>query len=193
MVDDVETLKALSDPTRIAILRALMEDGPNHLKVMSVKELAEHLGEPQTKLYRHVKQLDARGLIQIAETRVVSGILENRYRAGQFSLDFDREFLGGQVDAGDTARAFTVILDDFRNEFAADLRAGRVSFETEPPPEESYRRMVVSRSIGTVSAAKAVEFRDRLAALVEELGDDPVEEGGVPLRLLAVLYAPEDA
>jgi DNA-binding MarR family transcriptional regulator len=41
---------------------------------MSVKELAEELGEPQTKLYRHVKQLEAAGLIRIAASRMVSGI-----------------------------------------------------------------------------------------------------------------------
>ena len=29
--------------------------------VMSVKELAQHLGEPQAKLYRHVKQLEPPG------------------------------------------------------------------------------------------------------------------------------------
>jgi DNA-binding transcriptional ArsR family regulator len=38
---------------------------------MSVKELAQHLGEPQTKLYRHVKQLEAAGLIEVAATRMV--------------------------------------------------------------------------------------------------------------------------
>jgi DNA-binding transcriptional ArsR family regulator len=192
MVDDVETLKALSDPTRIAILRALMDGVPDRPKVMSVKELAEELGEPQTKLYRHIKQLDARGLIQIAETRVVSGILENRYRTGQFSLDFDREFLGGQVGADDTARAFTVILDDFRTEFSGDLRAGRINFRTEPPSEESYRKLLVSRSIGTMSAAKATEFRDRLGQLIDELSDGPAEEDGVPFRFLGVFYSPEE-
>ncbi|HYS40718.1 MAG TPA: helix-turn-helix domain-containing protein, partial [Pseudonocardiaceae bacterium] len=93
-VDDVETLKALSDPTRVAILRALMDGSPTRPAVMSVKELAERLGEPQTKLYRHVKQLADRGLIRVAETRIVSGIVEQRYQSGQVSLEFEPGFLG---------------------------------------------------------------------------------------------------
>ena len=83
-IDSVEGLRALADPVRLAILSALdtrARDG--ELPVMSVKELAQHLGEPQTKLYRHVKQLEAAGLIEVAATRMVSGILEQRYRARQ--------------------------------------------------------------------------------------------------------------
>ena len=55
-------------------------------RVMSVKELAAELGEPQTKLYRHVKQLESTGLIRVAASRLVSGILEQRYQACQTDL-----------------------------------------------------------------------------------------------------------
>jgi len=81
-IDSVEELRALADPVRLAILSALDMHVPGgELPVMSVKELAQHLGEPQTKLYRHVKQLEAAGLVEVAATRMVSGILEQRYRA----------------------------------------------------------------------------------------------------------------
>src|SRR5580693_6695424 len=66
-VDSVAALKAMADPTRLAILAALMRT--RDLPVMSVKELAAELGEPQTKLYRHVRQLEAAGLIRVASTR----------------------------------------------------------------------------------------------------------------------------
>ncbi len=49
-VDDVDVLKAMADPTRMAILAALMKSRRD-LPVMSVKELAAELREPQTKLY----------------------------------------------------------------------------------------------------------------------------------------------
>ena len=81
-VATVDMLKAMADPTRIAILTVLMEH-PSDLPVMSVKEIAARLGEPQTKLYRHIKQLEAAGLIKVAATRMVSGILEQRYQAAQ--------------------------------------------------------------------------------------------------------------
>jgi DNA-binding transcriptional ArsR family regulator len=86
-IDSVEELRALADPVRLAILAALDPQGPGaELPVMSVKELAQRLAEPQTKLYRHVKQLEATGLIHVAATRVVSGIVEQRYQASQRSV-----------------------------------------------------------------------------------------------------------
>src|SRR5215475_8348684 len=90
-VASVDMLRALADPTRLAILSALMER-QDELPVMSVKELAARLGEPQTKLYRHVRQLEAAGLIRVASTRLVSGIVEQRYQASQRDLMFDSGF-----------------------------------------------------------------------------------------------------
>src|SRR5262245_13270203 len=86
VIEDVATLRVLSEPVRIAVLRTLMTDAEVVPPVMTAKELAAVLGEPQTKLYRHLKQLEEAGLIQVAETRVVSGILEQRYRASQVNL-----------------------------------------------------------------------------------------------------------
>jgi DNA-binding transcriptional ArsR family regulator len=191
-VDDVETLKALSDPTRVAILRVLMDGPPTRPPVMSVKELAERLGEPQTKLYRHVKQLAARGLIQVAETRIVSGIVEQRYRTGQLSVDFEPGFLGRHAATDDATGVFAATLDNFRAEFLDAIRAGQVGFDPEVPPEESYRKLVLSRGMATVSPAKAAEFRNRFAALVHDMVDAEYEEGGVPIHFLAVFYAPTE-
>jgi DNA-binding transcriptional ArsR family regulator len=191
-VDDVETLKALSDPTRVAILRALMDGSPTRPAVMSVKELAERLGEPQTKLYRHVKQLADRGLIRVAETRIVSGIVEQRYQSGQVSLEFEPGFLGRHAPTDDTTAVFAANLDNFRAEFVDAIRAGQVGFGPEVSPDESYRRLLLSRGTATVPPAKAAEFRSRLAALVGEVLDAEYEEDGVPIRLLAIFYAPTD-
>jgi DNA-binding transcriptional ArsR family regulator len=191
-VDDVETLKALSDPTRVAILRVLMDGSPTRPPVMSVKELAERLGEPQTKLYRHVKQLADRGLIRVAETRIVSGIVEQRYQTGQSSLDFEPGFLGQQAAANDTTAVFAANLDNFRAEFLGAIRAGQVGFDTDVPPEESYRKLILSRGMTTVSPAKAADLRSRFSALVHEILDADYEEDGVPIHFLAIFYAPKD-
>ncbi len=191
-VDDVETLKALSDPTRVAILRVLMEGSPTRPPVLSVKELAERLGEPQTKLYRHVKQLEARGLIRVAETRIVSGIVEQRYQTAQLSLDFDPGFLGRHIATDDTTGAFAATVDDFRAEFLDAIRAGRVGFDWQLPPEESHRKLILARGQATVSPAKAAEFRDRLATLMHDMVADQDEEDGVPIHFLAIFYAPTE-
>ena len=84
----------------------------HNLPIMSVKELAAELGQPQTKLYRHVRQLEAVGLIKVASTRMVSGILEQRYQACQQDLTFGRGFLVEHVD--ESAAALQTALDLYR-------------------------------------------------------------------------------
>lgn len=188
-INDVATIKALADPTRLAILRELMQGSPAQPPVLSVKELAQRLGEPQTKLYRHVKQLEAHQLIVVAETRMVSGIQEQRYRAGQFSVDFEPELLGQPA----THSVITLAVENFRDELAAALRTGRIRFETDIPADETYRKFVASHGRNRVPAARANEFRQRLAALIHEMTDDAeYDEHGVPINFLAVFYAPTE-
>ena len=110
------TLKALADPLRLAILTALMGAGP---RIMSVKELAAELGEPQTKLYRHVKQLESAGLIRVAASRLVSGILEQRYQACQTDLRLGPGLMRDEAAADDSAALVTVLLDQYRERFFA--------------------------------------------------------------------------
>jgi DNA-binding transcriptional ArsR family regulator len=192
IVRDLDTLKVLTDPTRVAILRVLMDSPRTAPKVRSVKELAEELGEPQTKLYRHIKQLEARDLIHVAETRLVSGIVEHRYRAGQWSLDMDPAFFGPEVASSDeAATAFATIMNNFRDEFVADIRAGRVLFGPDTPGG-SYRRALSMMGSVKICAARATEFRDRLSALINEFGDSEHDEDGVDISLLVAFYSPVD-
>lgn len=132
-VASVDTLKALADPVRLAILTALMEGvkDPRDLPVMSVKELAAELGEPQTKLYRHVKQLEAAGLIRVASTRVVSGIVEQRYQACQTDLFFGREILRDPGQASEAAAMVAAAMNRYLDRFLArQASAGDVSADT---------------------------------------------------------------
>ena len=121
-ISDVETLRTLADPLRLAILSALMDDGPE-FRVMSVKELAEELGEPQTKLYRHVKQLEAAGLIRVAASRLVSGIVEQRYQASQRDISLGPELLNSREAVEESLAFVTVALNRYRDQFFAAHRA----------------------------------------------------------------------
>jgi DNA-binding transcriptional ArsR family regulator len=70
-----ESLKALGDPLRLRFL-VYLADGPS-----TVKEAAEALAVPPTRLYYHVKILERHALIHVAGRRLVSGIEERTYRA----------------------------------------------------------------------------------------------------------------
>ncbi len=176
-VADVAMIKAMADPTRLAILTALMQ-GAGELPVMSVKELAEQLGEPQTKLYRHVRQLEAAGLIRVAATRMVSGILEQRYQAAQHDLTFGPGFLREHPD--ETRSVATAIFDRFRDGVLGALASS--SGAGDDPPT------VFLAGDARLSKARAAEIRARLKELtsyVEASDDDP---DGVEVNLLVGMY-----
>jgi DNA-binding transcriptional ArsR family regulator len=188
-VTSVATLKALADPLRLAILAALMRDAPRDLRVMTVKALAAELGEPQTKLYRHVKQLEAAGLIRVAASRLVSGIVEQRYQACQGSLAFGPDIMRDPGTADDSARMITAFLDRYRGRVLA-AKAGELSGE-EFPPEEAYRQAVMNLTATAVSPATAMAIRDRLAEVTELLKQSASgQEGAVPVEVLIGFFSP---
>src|SRR5437870_4212224 len=75
ILDTVERLKAMADPIRIRFVLELL-DGPR-----TVREVAEALDVPPTRLYYHLRILERHGLVKVANRRMVSGIEERSYRA----------------------------------------------------------------------------------------------------------------
>jgi DNA-binding transcriptional ArsR family regulator len=185
-VDNMTVLKAMADPTRFAILAALMRT--SDLPVMSVKELAAELGEPQTKLYRHVRQLETAGLIKVASTRMVSGILEQRYQACQRDLTFARGLVTENSD--ESERVLRTVLDRHRDDFFAAARAGRLAWG-EVAAGESYRKPLLHMSDLKVSPAKAAEVRDQIEEILDSL-KDAEDKDGVTLNLFVSFYVPTD-
>ena len=179
-IDSVEGLRALADPVRLAILSALdMRDRDGELPVMSVKELAQHLGEPQTKLYRHVKQLEAAGLIEVAATRMVSGILEQRYRARQRDLRLSAALFRQHAD--ETEAAVRSAFDAFLTEVFDRARK-----QDRPPDGQDQPVMFVSDDRVSPEAA------ERIRALVEDVRQElaRAEAGDIPVSVAVGFYRP---
>lgn len=197
-ISDVETLRAVADPTRLSILSTLMMRRDGDLPVMSVKELAADLSEPQTKLYRHVKQLEAVGLIKAVASRVVSGIVEQRYQACQSDLR-----LGGTLtrtrEGSDAVEAATAAaLEVFRSEFFAAHRArlAEVSPPTEPDLDEPDRSIlnVTRLKLSTVHAESILR---RLRQIIEDMTAAEAELGAagdedvITVNLLLGFFSPD--
>ncbi|MFE2557289.1 helix-turn-helix domain-containing protein [Streptomyces sp. NPDC059352] len=189
-VDDVETLKALSDPLRLAILRTMMSDVRGSHRV---KDIAQLLDQPPTRLYRHIKVLEAAGLIKVTQTRMVSGIQESQYQVAQFALRLSRDLLAAPGNAGDLADAFAVALNDFRDRLVRDIISGR--FQPEPEAAEKpdpLGPMVVALD-RRLTPERATEFRSRLSALMEEFNrPDDEENAVVPVEFLLMFWAPKE-
>src|SRR3984957_20036745 len=177
-IDTVEGLRALADPVRLAILSALNRRAPDgELPVMSVKELAKELGEPQTKLYRHVKQLEVAELIEVAATRMVSGIQEQRYRARQSDLRLSAALFRQHTDESEAAvrSAFDTFLTDFFDQA-----------RKEGWPDEGPEKPILVVFDDQVSPASAERIRARLGELKQALAE--AELGYVQLNVALGFY-----
>jgi DNA-binding transcriptional ArsR family regulator len=179
-IGSVEELRALADPVRLAILSALDTRVPDgDLPVMSVKELAQHLGEPQTKLYRHVKQLEATGLIEVAATRMVSGILEQRYRTRQRDLRLSPALYRRHADESEEA---------IRSAFDAFLRGLFDRAREQDWLPDAPDKPVVLISNHRVSPEAVERIRARLAEVTREIS--AAEPGDVPVNIAIGFYRP---
>lgn len=189
-VTSVETLKALADPLRLAILAALMRDTPQDLRVMSVKELAAELGEPQTKLYRHVKILETAGLIRVASRRMVSGILEQRYQACQGDLTFGPGIMRDPKTADESAAMVAAFLDRYRSRFLAHQAGQPASGES--GPGESYRQAMMQLAVTAVSPTTALIIRDKLREVIDCLHEPASDQDdAVPVEVLIGFFSPD--
>ena len=69
-----EQIKLMADPRRLRILRILMSGQA------SLTMLGQQIGEHPAWVRHHLKQLEAAGLVELAETKVESGVVEKFYR-----------------------------------------------------------------------------------------------------------------
>jgi len=196
-IEDAATMKALADPLRIRMMRVLGKNAHKEPRIMTVKQLAEELGEPTTKLYRHMKQLLAVQLIQIAELRLVGGIVEQHYRVAQKGWGVNPDRPGVDRDSLASEELFGVLgaaIDDYFTRYETALRSGKTFIRSQDcldnPP---HVRAVGAISDYQISRERATEFAERFHALVKEFTDHPDErdEGGVHVNLMAIFYATE--
>jgi DNA-binding transcriptional ArsR family regulator len=178
-IADVDTLRLVADPTRLAILRVLMSGAKPTPPIMSAKELAVTLNEPQTKLYRHLKQLEEAQLIQVAETRLVSGIIEQRYRTGQLVIEMSPEMLSDPATRTAATEGMAAVLNDFRDELIGHILAGRCR------PTEATA--ILTAASARIPPRRAGELRDRLNAVIAEFTQDSPADG-VDAHMLIAWY-----
>ncbi|HYO43294.1 MAG TPA: helix-turn-helix domain-containing protein [Candidatus Limnocylindrales bacterium] len=194
LISSAETLRAISDPTRMRLMEVMVQ---RQDPAWSVKELAAALEVPTTRLYHHIEQLLSHGIVMPVERRIVSGIIETRYRVAALSFQLDRRLFEGDADAATQAIHDTLvtIFDTARDEIEAAMR----SAATNPPgdhgdsgdPERD--RVLVARSLARLTPARAAEYRRRLGELQEEFADEDAPEAEAWGVVLAVYPMPPTA
>jgi DNA-binding transcriptional ArsR family regulator len=180
IIDDLEVLKVISDPLRIQIIE-LISVTNRHRQLCTVKQLAEKLDMPPTKLYYHINLLEKHGLIEIAETEVVSGIVEKRYQVAAYQMRVSASILEGMEISKDEQVELALktvqgvidsTLDDLRQSIAYLIAQEQAEGE-----KVEQVAIMVSRENLRITRAQAEELQAKLEQLVDEYKQlDPAPE-----------------
>ncbi|GAA1409800.1 ArsR/SmtB family transcription factor [Catellatospora coxensis] len=178
VIDDVATLKALADPIRMAILELAMAEPA---RTWTAKEFAGIVGISPTKIYYHLNQLEQHGLVQIRDTRVVNGIIEKQYGAGQLDLRFSRRT---ENDGESLRAAVGTQFDITRDEIDLGLATSAMSIDADAAETE---RLLVSRSVASIDEGQIAEFRAELINLIRKF-EKSAGSGRHPFGMLIALH-----
>jgi DNA-binding transcriptional ArsR family regulator len=162
IIRDLPTLRVIADPLRTQILETIT------FEPLTVKQVAERLGLAPSKLYYHINMLEEYGLIEVAETRVVSGIIEKQYRSIASQFDVDAGLLNFSTREGKEGvhTILTTTLDTTREDIRRSLEARL--FQIEQGAQEQPRNAFVTRHLARIPDARAEAFRARLFELIKE-------------------------
>jgi len=190
VVLDPATLKVLSNPLRVEIVRQLSEP-------RTVTEVAERLDYPRTKLYYHVNLLEEHGLIRVVGSNLVSGIVEKRYQIAAREFRIDRSLLlGGSAE--ELHEVLRCMFDDPRQEVRYSVEAGLLDFDKRVDEAQGELAMmpqthILARLHVSLTPEQFKHYHQQLMAVVGELSEmerqtPPDAEGRRAYGMLLALY-----
>ncbi|HWQ46498.1 MAG TPA: helix-turn-helix domain-containing protein [Longilinea sp.] len=183
IVQDIATLRVLADPLRSKIHEMLT------VQPLTVRQVADRLGESAGKLYYHFNLLEKHNLIKVISTRKVVNMMEKTYVATSRCIDVDSSLLNTATDEGResilTLAAST--LDTTREDMLRSLHARIQAVENGAP--ENPREIILNRLSVRLREDTYQEFVDRLHKLLADFEAAGIEDNdSISFTLAAVLY-----
>jgi DNA-binding transcriptional ArsR family regulator len=178
-IEDLDSLRALADPTRLQIIELLV-------KPLSVKEIAEEMAVPRTRLYHHIKTLEQNGLIHVVGERKARALNERVYVAAA------KEFRPGpgileEATGDEMAEALlTTVLDTTRADFIRAVRSGVVRLDQ----IGEHQLLAVGRCLVRLPEAKAEKFAREVEDLVRRMNEEDTQADEDPVSAFAFVFYP---
>jgi len=188
IIQDLETLRTISDPLRAQILE-LLTQAPH-----TVKEVGDRLGLAPGKLYYHFSQLEKVGVIKVVETRMQANLVEKIYQAAASMLSIDKDLLNFASTTGQENIVTLAVsaLDLTREDLLRSLQVRAT--ELEQGATRQPRRAIIQRALSRISDERAEEFFERLHTLIQEFSQadvkQPESEEPQQAFALSVFYYP---
>ncbi len=163
-------LKAVSDPPRLNIIERIANEA------LTVRQVAARLGQPPTRLYYHVAELEKAGLVSLVDTRVKSGIVEKYYRTSAGHITIDHKLLNAGGDQETAVRdLLSMVFDATAQEITRSLAAGLVNWQDVSAGKGTG--MILSRSMFHIRRENLPRLVEKFKALLEELAGDEQQPG----------------
>ncbi len=173
-IEDAETLDVIADPVRMELLEQLAAP-------RTVKELADAMEVPRTRLYHHIGLLVDAGVIRVVESREKRALTERVYQASARAYQPSQEFLAGV----DPRRQAQVILDSLfaatRADFVRSVEEGTVALDGPGTQVDVGRRRLM------LTASQHESFLSELGELFGRYRGLE-DEGATPIAALTVIY-----
>jgi hypothetical protein len=157
VINDIETLKLITHPLRLQLLGQFR-------KGRTVKEAAADLDTPPTKLYYHVNLLEEKGLLQVVDTQIVSGIIEKRYQVAARRYRIDDSMLSGEADDVKFDALISSFFQMVQDEIRQSMRAGLLDLRDRSKPHHG----TLARLDFCLTEEQAEALHGRIQAIVDE-------------------------
>jgi DNA-binding transcriptional ArsR family regulator len=180
LIDDPAAATVALAPLRLRILSELRRPA-------SAAGLAERIGLPRQKVNYHLRALEARGLVEVAEERMHGGLTERVLVATAASYVISPDALG--ASAPDPARVRDRLSVRYLLAVAARL-VGEVGTLARRAEAEKARlaTLAIDAEIAFASAADRAGFADELASTVTRLVAKYHHDGGRRHRLVVAAH-----
>ena len=169
-INDLETVRLLSDPLKLRLLQAFADSAK------TTKQVAVELGENITKLYRHVDALHDSGLLEIVDEKQKRGTIERTFQAVARRFEVDHS-LFNDGNGGNGVEAVREVIRGGETEILNALANAGDDDDSQP---------IFMRIRGKASPAQIAELRETLNAWLESIpsddeapGDDAEGYGGI--------------
>ncbi len=176
-INDTGSLEVLADPTRLEILELCMVP-------RSVKEIAELMGVPRTRLYHHVGLLEEAGIISVADTRPAGAMVEKIYQASAMSYQPSDDFAKNAAPRELADAIMTSLLGATRADFVRAVDEGLFALID----RNSGRRVSLGRRLMRLTPDRLQAFIDDLEGLFEKYRDHDEGDDVLTVGLLHVVH-----
>lgn len=178
-IEDLRALEVLIDPFHIRILNIVIK--ASH----TVREIAEELELPVTRLYYHVNKLLEAGIIHVVETEKIGAMTRRRFRAvaKQYS---PAKSLHELIHSNPRMAALTsaLVLEAAR----VDAEAMLSSYRADPCSREAQGTL--GRTFFAVAPERVEYWIGRMAEVIEEIEQESAELESGELYSFSFVLAP---